>query len=69
MSSLGGCKLNVEVLGHDLRSYRDILFGSLLVITMVAFSEGLVGVFRRVRSLIERACVAGAGLGSATASG
>jgi ABC-type branched-subunit amino acid transport system ATPase component/ABC-type branched-subunit amino acid transport system permease subunit len=45
---------NVEVLGHDLRSYRDVLFGSLLVITMIAFPEGLVGVFRRVRGLIER---------------
>ncbi len=46
--------INVELFGRDLRSYRDVFFGSLLVITMVAFPEGLVGVFRRVRSLIER---------------
>jgi ABC-type branched-subunit amino acid transport system ATPase component len=46
---------DVEVLGRDLRSYRDVLFGALLVITMVAFPEGLVGVGRRVRLLFRRA--------------
>jgi ABC-type branched-subunit amino acid transport system ATPase component/ABC-type branched-subunit amino acid transport system permease subunit len=37
---------------HRLGDFRDIFFGSLLVITMVAFPEGLVGIGRRVRSLV-----------------
>jgi ABC-type branched-subunit amino acid transport system ATPase component/ABC-type branched-subunit amino acid transport system permease subunit len=45
---------DVEVFGRDLRSYREVFFGSLLVITMVAFPEGLVGVGRRVRLLARR---------------
>jgi ABC-type branched-subunit amino acid transport system ATPase component/ABC-type branched-subunit amino acid transport system permease subunit len=45
---------DVELFGRDLRSYREVLFGALLVITMVAFPEGLVGVGRRVRVLFRR---------------
>jgi ABC-type branched-subunit amino acid transport system ATPase component/ABC-type branched-subunit amino acid transport system permease subunit len=45
-------EFDVELFGHELRSYREILFGSLLVITMVAFPEGLVGVGRRLRALV-----------------
>jgi ABC-type branched-subunit amino acid transport system ATPase component/ABC-type branched-subunit amino acid transport system permease subunit len=45
---------DVEVFGRELRSYREVFFGSLLVITMVAFPEGLVGVGRRARQLFQR---------------
>jgi ABC-type branched-subunit amino acid transport system ATPase component/ABC-type branched-subunit amino acid transport system permease subunit len=45
---------DVELFGRDLRSYREVFFGTLLVVTMVAFPEGLVGVGRRVRLLARR---------------
>jgi ABC-type branched-subunit amino acid transport system ATPase component/ABC-type branched-subunit amino acid transport system permease subunit len=45
---------DVELFGRDLRSYREVFFGALLVITMVAFPEGLVGVGRRLRLLFGR---------------
>jgi ABC-type branched-subunit amino acid transport system ATPase component/ABC-type branched-subunit amino acid transport system permease subunit len=42
---------DVELFGRDLRSYREVFFGVLLVVTMVAFPEGLVGLGRRARRL------------------
>jgi branched-chain amino acid transport system permease protein len=45
---------DVEVFGRDLRSYREVFYGTLLVVAMVAFPEGLVGVGRRVRLLARR---------------
>jgi ABC-type branched-subunit amino acid transport system ATPase component/ABC-type branched-subunit amino acid transport system permease subunit len=49
-----GIELTVNVFGqeHRLGDFRDIFFGSLLVIVMIAFPEGLVGIGRRVRSLL-----------------
>jgi branched-chain amino acid transport system permease protein len=49
-----GVDLTVNVFGqeHRLGDFRDLFFGSLLVIVMIAFPEGLVGVGRRVRSLL-----------------
>jgi ABC-type branched-subunit amino acid transport system ATPase component/ABC-type branched-subunit amino acid transport system permease subunit len=51
---ISGIDLTVTAFGqeHRLGDFRDIFFGSLLVITMVAFPEGLVGIGRRVRSLV-----------------
>src|SRR5215218_3656942 len=49
-----GVDFTVNVFGqeHRLGDFRDIFFGSLLVIVMIAFPEGLVGIGRRVRSLV-----------------
>ncbi len=49
-----GVDVTVNVFGqeHRLGDFRDIFFGSLLVIVMIAFPEGLVGIGRRVRSLV-----------------
>jgi branched-chain amino acid transport system permease protein len=51
---ISGVELTVNVFGqeHRLGDFRDIFFGSLLVITLIAFPEGLVGIGRRVRSLV-----------------
>jgi branched-chain amino acid transport system permease protein len=46
--------VDAQFLGRDLRAYREILFGSLLVVTMVAFPEGLVGIARRARRLVAK---------------
>lgn len=49
-----GVEFTVDAFGqeHRLGDFRDIFFGSLLVITMIAFPEGLVGIGRRVKSLL-----------------
>jgi ABC-type branched-subunit amino acid transport system ATPase component/ABC-type branched-subunit amino acid transport system permease subunit len=49
-----GIEFTVDAFGqeHRLGDFRDIFFGSLLVIVMIAFPEGLVGIGRRVRSLV-----------------
>jgi branched-chain amino acid transport system permease protein len=49
-----GVDFTVNVFGqeHRLGDFRDIFFGSLLVIVMIAFPEGLVGIGRRIRSLV-----------------
>ncbi len=35
---------------HRFGDFREIFFGSLLVITMIAFPEGIVGIGRRIRA-------------------
>jgi ABC-type branched-subunit amino acid transport system ATPase component/ABC-type branched-subunit amino acid transport system permease subunit len=49
-----GVDFTVSAFGqeHRLGDFRDVFFGSLLVIVMIAFPEGLVGIGRRVRSLV-----------------
>ena len=48
-----GVELTVDAFGqqHRLGDFRDIFFGSLLVITMIAFPVGLVGVGRLLKSV------------------
>jgi ABC-type branched-subunit amino acid transport system ATPase component/ABC-type branched-subunit amino acid transport system permease subunit len=48
-----GPTLTIHVFGQDHRAgdFRDVLFGSLLVLTMIVFPEGLVGVGRLARSV------------------
>jgi ABC-type branched-subunit amino acid transport system ATPase component/ABC-type branched-subunit amino acid transport system permease subunit len=49
---IGGLDFTVKVFGQEHRfgDFRDIFFGSLLVITMIAFPEGIVGIGRRIRA-------------------
>ena len=49
---ISGLDFTVKVFGQEHRfgDFRDIFFGSLLVITMIAFPEGIVGIGRRIRS-------------------
>jgi ABC-type branched-subunit amino acid transport system ATPase component/ABC-type branched-subunit amino acid transport system permease subunit len=49
---ISGLDFTVKVFGQEHRfgDFRDIFFGSLLVITMIAFPEGLVGIGRRIRA-------------------
>jgi ABC-type branched-subunit amino acid transport system ATPase component/ABC-type branched-subunit amino acid transport system permease subunit len=51
---ISGVDFTVNVFGqeHRLGDFRDLFFGSLLIIVMIAFPEGLVGIGRRVRSLV-----------------
>ena len=60
-----GVELTVDAFGqqHRLGDFRDIFFGSLLVITMIVFPVGLVGVGRLLKSVtLDRARPANAHL-------
>lgn len=46
--------LDVKVLGHKLGDYREILFGTILVVVMIVFPEGLVGLFQRGAKLVRK---------------
>jgi ABC-type branched-subunit amino acid transport system ATPase component len=50
---ISGPTLTINVFGQEHRAgdFRDIIFGVLLVLTMIAFPEGLVGVGRLARSV------------------
>ncbi len=50
---ISGPTLTIHVFGQDHRAgdFRDIIFGVLLVLTMIVFPEGLVGVGRLARSV------------------
>jgi ABC-type branched-subunit amino acid transport system ATPase component/ABC-type branched-subunit amino acid transport system permease subunit len=50
---ISGINITIKVFGQEHRfgDFRDIFFGAVLVITMIAFPEGLVGVGRRIRAL------------------
>ncbi len=50
---ISGPTLTINVFGQEHRAgdFRDIIFGALLVITMIAFPEGLVGVGRLARAV------------------
>jgi ABC-type branched-subunit amino acid transport system ATPase component/ABC-type branched-subunit amino acid transport system permease subunit len=50
---VSGPTLTIHVFGQDHRAgdFRDIFFGVLLVVTMIVFPEGLVGVGRLVRAV------------------
>jgi ABC-type branched-subunit amino acid transport system ATPase component/ABC-type branched-subunit amino acid transport system permease subunit len=50
---ISGINVTIKVFGQEHRfgDFRDIFFGAVLVITMIAFPEGLVGVGRRLRAL------------------
>ena len=63
---ISGPTLTIHVFGQDHRAgdFRDIIFGVLLVLTMIVFPEGLVGVGRlaRVRHL-RASCARNGGRG------
>jgi ABC-type branched-subunit amino acid transport system ATPase component/ABC-type branched-subunit amino acid transport system permease subunit len=50
---ISGPTLTIHVFGQDHRAgdFRDVIFGVLLVLTMIVFPEGLVGVGRLARSV------------------
>ena len=52
-SGSAGPTLTIHVFGQDHRAgdFRDIIFGVLLVLTMIVFPEGLVGVGRLAQSV------------------
>jgi branched-chain amino acid transport system permease protein len=47
-------RMNVELFGHQIREYRQIIYGGVLLLTMIFAPEGLVGIFRRLRDRAQR---------------
>lgn len=47
-------KLHTTVLGHEIGDYKEILYGVLLVVVMIVFPEGLIGLGHRVARLARR---------------
>ena len=47
-------KLHIELFGHEIREYNQIIYGAVLLLVMIFFPEGLIGIFHRVKAAIQR---------------
>lgn len=47
-------RLDLQVFGHDIREYNQIIYGVALLLTMIFMPEGLVGIGRRLRAFLQR---------------
>lgn len=47
-------RLNIELFGHEIRDYSQIIYGAVLLVTMVFFSEGLIGIFHGIKHRLQR---------------
>jgi ABC-type branched-subunit amino acid transport system ATPase component/ABC-type branched-subunit amino acid transport system permease subunit len=50
---ISGINFTIKIFGaeHNFGDFKDVFFGSLLVITMIVFPEGLVGIGRRIKAV------------------
>ena len=53
-------RMDIEVFGHEIRDYNQIVYGVALLLTMILMPEGLVGFFRRIKARLQHAPVLGA---------
>jgi branched-chain amino acid transport system permease protein len=51
--TIPGISFTVKIFGaeHQFGDFKDVFFGSLLVLTMIVFPEGLVGIGRRIKAV------------------
>jgi ABC-type branched-subunit amino acid transport system ATPase component/ABC-type branched-subunit amino acid transport system permease subunit len=47
-------RLDLEVFGHQIREYNQIIYGAALLLTMIFMPEGLVGIGRRIKARLQR---------------
>ena len=47
-------KLHIQLFGHEIREYNQIIYGAVLLLVMIFFPEGLIGIFHRIKSAIKR---------------
>ena len=47
-------RLDLEVFGHQIREYNQIIYGVALLLTMIFMPEGLVGIGRRTRARLQK---------------
>jgi branched-chain amino acid transport system permease protein len=46
-------RLDITVLGHQIRDYNQILYGGALLLAMIFLPEGLVGISRRIKARLQ----------------
>jgi ABC-type branched-subunit amino acid transport system ATPase component len=47
-------RLNINLFGHEIREYNQIIYGAILLLVMIFFPEGLIGIFHRVKAVFQR---------------
>ena len=52
-------KLHIQLFGHEIREYNQIIYGAVLLLVMIFFPEGLIGIFHRVKAAIQHRRFAG----------
>lgn len=50
-------RLDINVFGHEIREYNQIIYGAVLLVTMIFFPEGLIGLFHRIKARIQHRAV------------
>ena len=56
-------QLDINLFGNQIREYNQIIYGAVLLLVMIFFPEGLIGIFHRIKA------AAAASLGRAQSSG
>ena len=46
-------RLHIELFGHEIREYNQIIYGAVLLLVMIFFPEGLIGIFHRIKDAIR----------------
>jgi branched-chain amino acid transport system permease protein len=46
-------RLHIELFGHEIREYNQIIYGAVLLLVMIFFPEGLIGIFHRVKAFFR----------------
>ena len=46
-------ELDLEIFGHQIREYNQILYGAVLLLVMIFAPEGIVGLFHRVKHWLQ----------------
>lgn len=47
-------RLDINLFGHEIRDYNQIIYGSLLLLTMIFAPRGLVGILHAVKERLQR---------------
>lgn len=47
-------RIDLNVFGNPIRDYKQVIYGTVLLVTMVFFSEGLIGIFHRLKHRLQR---------------
>jgi len=46
-------RLDINVLGHEIREFNQIIYGAVLLLTMIFAPTGLIGIFHKVKAKLE----------------
>ena len=43
-------ELDIDLFGHRIREYNQIIYGAVLLLVMIFVPEGLIGIFHRMKA-------------------